>query len=62
MGARIQTMRPMLSVVAALAAVVPFATQNRQDPEVAWLDDLEHARQLASEQDKPLLVMFRCEP
>ena len=55
-------MRPMLSVVAALAAVVPFATQNRQDPEVAWLDDLEHARQLASEQDKPLLVMFRCEP
>ena len=55
-------MRPMLSVVAALAVVVPFTIQDRQDPQVAWLDDLEHARQLAAEQDKPLLVMFRCEP
>ena len=28
----------------------------------SWMHDLDEARLLASEQDKPLLVVFRCEP
>lgn len=27
-----------------------------------WNIDLDHARELASQQGKPLLIVFRCEP
>ncbi len=27
-----------------------------------WLTDLDEARGLASAEDKPLLIVFRCEP
>ena len=47
------------SVLAALsvAAAAPMAAQDGID----WHTDLAAARQLASERDRPLLLLFRCE-
>jgi hypothetical protein len=39
-----------------------FVVQSRADEAFSWMSDLDEAKALAAETDKPLLVVFRCEP
>lgn len=50
----------IISLIFALAmagSAIGAATER-----FPWLGDLDEARELASEQGKPLLIVFRCEP
>jgi hypothetical protein len=50
----------LLTSIALLAlALVASAAGNDRFP---WLTDLTEARELAAEQDMPMLIVFRCEP
>jgi hypothetical protein len=48
----------------ALASIVQimWAVDNRAFEVYPWLDDLEQAREIATEQGKPMLIVFRCVP
>lgn len=50
-------MRPRNLVLATLLAGAPCPAQDA----FVWQTDLAAARQLAAEQRKPLLLLFRCE-
>ena len=39
-----------------------FVVQSRAAQAFTWMSDLDEATELAAETDKPLLVVFRCEP
>jgi len=41
-----------------LAALTTAAASDRYP----WLDNLDEARALAAAENKPLLIVFRCEP
>jgi hypothetical protein len=54
-------MRLWLGFIFTMIGLTPISVQSRENA-FPWLDDLDQARQLASHQNKPLLVVFRCEP
>ena len=41
---------------------IALAAQGAPEGLFPWRTDLDQARELASEQGKPLLIVFRCEP
>jgi len=56
-----------LLVVGFLPLQVALAAGESGEPSeepgrFVWLDDLDEARILAKAQDRPLLIVFRCEP
>ncbi|MFK7739978.1 MAG: hypothetical protein AB8H80_06605 [Planctomycetota bacterium] len=49
-----------LALVAAAASLLS-SLRAQATPKLRWHSDLEAARTLAHQQDKPLFVVFRCE-
>lgn len=47
----------LFSILAFVAAARSHGAER-----FPWLTDLDEARTLAAAQDKPLLIVFRCEP
>jgi hypothetical protein len=43
-------------------SIAPAQAQGRKPAREGWLGDYEVARKLARATDKPMLVVFRCEP
>lgn len=48
-------------LIGCILCVLALATLRGETP-FTWLNDLEEARTIAAEQQKPLLIVFRCEP
>jgi hypothetical protein len=49
-----------MSLLATLALVLSLQEPSTPtQPGVAWLDDLDEARAIAAESNRPLLVVFR---
>ncbi len=53
-----KTIERILSAIFLLATAMPMWGAER----FPWRDDLEEARAVARAEDKPLLIVFRCEP
>ena len=54
-----KTISAIILFTITLGIAVPNATADGRYP---WLDDLEKGRILAKALDKPLCIVFRCEP
>ena len=52
------TIRPILLLTLMFGAMATANGAGRYP----WLTDLDEAREIAAGQNKPLLVVFRCEP
>lgn len=51
-----------VSIIFAMLLVFVAVTGADGGERFPWLTDLDEARALAAAEDKPLLVVFRCEP
>ena len=45
-----------------LALVLPLGAGAAVTEPFPWLSDLDEAREMASSQEMPMLIVFRCEP
>lgn len=54
--------KTLIFVLLALAAHAALGADERARTTYPWLDNLDGAREIAAEQRKPMLIVFRCVP